>query len=479
MIECNPQKYIVRDDLYCSECERHLSRIEQAFNNGSLFSFLKAKKDLDNFEVIYKKNYDEYKNSYLNNLRAFESLKEKISWDFEEPFSEFESSTAPLINEIRVLLEERKYSSNRKARELICSLSALLDKYIDSTGLVDSNIRNRLNSRFGKIKVHLRTGTMFSLMNCDKLIREIESINELNDRNYNKVYIKLKKKLELLSLEFGTSSEYFSGKDKKIIEEQFVMADEIMKSQSYENFENAHDILDEIDVKLADISVEKKSRIKDSISKELERIKTDIWSEDWEQISKVVEQLIAEADQTGKLYNLNLDKFNIDQKISDKRNAVSEFIMSLEKKNIENRQELVLTAQQILKEISSRASLEELKASIVEKKQNIKKPEKGVSEKSGSKIKVIILSGLMILSVVLFAYNHFASSEHFNIQGQKYADVVETLVFAMKKSGAEIDPAAIRRKITAPSDIFEIVSITDTEVTVKYRGGIYRKKVRK
>jgi hypothetical protein len=483
MIEYNPQKYLVRDEMYCSECSRRLSDIDKAFTSGSLISLINIRDSIDKFEIIYKKNLEQYKRSYDANLRELESFKEKISWEFTEPYSEFETNTLRLVSEAETLLAEKSYTANNKSKEKIAELKAVLNEYIEKTGLVDYRLRLQLNNRLSNIKKMLNSGSYFSLLTAEKSFGEIDIISEMNSRQYEKIYSKTLKKNEILRLAFGKSEQYFNLNDKKRILEQFVQIDRIMESQSYDEFENARDILDEIDVKLGDVSIDKKKKISESIERQLESIKTEIWMEDWDSIRRSVDTLIKDADETGRLYNLNLDKFNLDQKRTAKKNDIINFIGSLRNKQFNNRQDIISKAEMMLKKISYKNDLSELseKASVsssIKVSSYSKTSDVSFPERKKARIKIAVLVSLIFISVALFSYNQVAETKHSDQQGAKLAELVEAYVFAFKKSGIEFDTAKIRSKIKASPEIFEIVSINDIEVIVKYRGVIYKKKMR-
>jgi hypothetical protein len=478
MILYDKEKYLVRDEEVSSCLESILSKIDNQLTRNSYFSLVCSRSLLKNFETVYKDNRNGYESCYIENLMKLKSFKEMVSWDFVEPFTEFESLALCLIEEAESMLREKSYSSNKKVSDIILKLDQLLEKYSLETGLVDNKLRMQINRRISIIKKNLNSGSLFKLLSSSKVMSEIKVLSEMNGQKYKDIFLRVVKKKSMLRLAFDESVQFFDPKTRYDITSLFLNAETLMKSQSYNEYENVNDILDEIDVKLNDVFAEKKSRLIKNLLEDTEKLKSEIWMEDWEKIKEIVDDRVKEAELTGKLFNLNLDKFNTDQKKFDKKNAIREFIKSLEDQNITNKQTLIESAGQIGTAESYRSELEHLIKNIAVRKIEEKPIPENETVGLSKKIKYIAVSFCLIAAVSVFIFNSHANTEHFNLQGQKYADVVEAMVYSMKRAGAGVSVEEVRRKIRASSEIFEIVSITETHVTVKYKGATYQKKIR-
>ncbi|MBN2858349.1 MAG: hypothetical protein JXN63_08100 [Candidatus Delongbacteria bacterium] len=478
MIEYNKAKYHVGDSLYQSECERIISNIESAYTSGSFFALKKTYNSLSSLSLIIRKNNEDRDRYYLPNLRHYNQLKEWISWDLVEPLSEFESKVKPLMEQASDLLEKNDYSENRKASEVLDETEEILKKYIKDTKLIDSGVRNQVHNRINCLKTALSSCTFFSLMISEKTVNEINMLLDMNSRQYEKSFIRILKKAQIVHSAFEKYKEFFRINDSNDVLKQFSEIDEIMKSQSYEKFEDALDILDVIELKIDEVRTDKKTNIINSIISELQNLRTKIWLEDWENLKYAADQLIKEAEEKGFYDKLNLDKFNTVKMISDKKNGIFTFIKNIGTKNYSNQTALVKAAENMLKNEAYKADLE----SLTGRKDPLKKtdPEKKerLSENKKKLIKFTAAVILIALSIVIFSVNQVKNAEHFNKKGEKYAVFAEALVYTSLRSGKEIDAEKIRARMGAPEKDLQIIELNDKEVVIRYKGTTYRKKVR-
>lgn len=478
MIEYDKIKYRVRDYLYQEECNRIVSGLEKVYISGTYFSLKNTDKRLSSIEMLIKKNNEDRERYYTPNIRLYNKLKDWISWDFIEPLSEFESEILPLLDESKDLLDKNDYRENSKASEKLEIIEKKLRDYIESTGLIDSGIRNQINTKINYLKKISSSGSLFSLMLSDKILNEIRILFDLNSKSYERSYLRVIKKAKTVHSFFEKSEKYFNVNDRNDIIKQFSEIDEIMKSQSYERFEDALDILDVIEIKLDEVRSDKKSNIVRSIQKNIDDLRTKIWLEDWEKLDHAVQELIRHADDTGVYDKLNLDKFNINKKISDKKSDIFSFIKNIQSKNYSNRADLIKTAENMLKSEAKKSDLDVLTGREQSLKKTDTEQRKGLSENKKKIIKISVAAILMIVSVVVFSINQVKNAEHFSKKGEQYAVFAEAVVYTMLRSGRKIDREKIRSKLRAPEKDLQIIELNDKEVVIRFKGNLYRKKVR-
>lgn len=478
MIEYDKTKYHVRDSLYEEECKRIISGLESAYVSGSYFGLKNTDKRLSSLKMLITKNNEDRDRYYIPNIRQYNKLKDWISWDFIEPLSEFESEVLPILNKAKDLLDRNDYRENNKASEKLETVEALLKEYIKNTGLIDSGIRNQINTRINRLKVISVSGSFFSIMFSDKILNEIKILFDLNSRQYEKFYRRILKKAQVVHSFFEKYAKLIKINDANDIRKQFSEIDEIMKSQSYEKFEDALDILDVIEIKLDEVKSDKKTNILNGIERNLQSLRTKIWLEDWEQIKIAVDQLVVESEDKGVLHKLNLDKFNLDKKISDKKDDIFTFIKNIQSKNYSNQTNLVKMAENMLKNEASRSDLE----SLTGKKQAEKKREtdqkEGMSPQKKKLIKIASITVIAILCIVIFSVNQVKNAEHFSQKGEKYAVFAEAIVYTLLKSGSEIDKEKVRSRMGASEKDLQIIDLNDKEVVIRFKGSTHRKKVR-
>jgi hypothetical protein len=471
-------KYQLRDSFYEEECKKIISKIEATYNSGSYFSLKNSDSRLTSLEMLINKNKEDRERHYVPNLRHYNKLKEWISWDFVEPLSEFENAVKPLLEQTAGHLEKNDYRENRKAAEVLDEAEDILKKYIKETKLIDSGIRNQIHSRVNRLKSISASGSLFSFMLSEKLINEINTLYDLNVRQYEKSYIRILKKAQIVHSAFDKYKEFFKINDANDVYKQFSEIDEIMKSQSYERFEDALDILDVIEIRLDEVRSDKKSNIINNIKSELHTLRTKIWLEEWENLKYAADHLIKEAEEKGVYDKLNLDKLNISKKISDKKNDIFTFIKKIQSKKYSNQNSLVITAENMLKNEAKKSDLEALTG----RKKSLKKadPERreGLNENKKKLIKISAAVILIIISIVIFSVNQVKNAEHFSQKGEKYAIFAEALVYTTLKSGRSIDKEKIRSRLRASQEDLQIIELNDKEVVIRYKGVTYRKKVR-
>lgn len=478
MIEYNKAKYKVRDTLYEQECSRIISSLEEVYISGTYFGIKNTENSISSLRLMITKNNEDRERYYTPNIVLFNKLKDWISWDFLDPLSEFESEVLPLLNEAKELLEKNDYRENSKSSEKLEKIEILLKDYIKKTGFIDSGIRNQIHTRINRLKAASTSGSLFSLMLSEKILNEIKILIDLNSRQYEKSYKRILKKAQVVHAVFEKYKKFIRISETKEIEKQFSEIDEIMKSQSYERFEDAQDVLDVIEIKLDEVRSDKKINIVKNIELDLQKLRSEIWLEDWEQIKSAVEILVAEAEDKGVFDKLNLDKFGIDKKKSEKKKDIFDFISYIRSKSFSNSEALVRSAEKMLKSESYKANLESLtgKNNAVQKAGTEQR--EGLSPQKKKIIKLTAAGIIIIISFIVFSVNQAKNAEHFSKKGEKYAVFTEALVYTYLKAGREIDREKIRSRLRAPQEDLQIIEISDKEVVIRFKGNIHRKKVR-
>lgn len=478
MIEFNYQKYLVRDDAYQKECNEIINSIDEICDKNSFVGYIQGKALKDKLSLIIIKNDIDYLKFYKENYTKYSGLSDRLSWEFIEPLSDFENKAKLLLEEIESLLKERNYRTNGKSKDKIIILEKLIQEYSESTKLPDFRIRCQFHNKLNEIKKTTNSDSLISYWASQNIVSELEKIYKLNIELFNKRYLNVLKKLEITRIAFEKSKTFFSIKDIKLINEQFESIDQILKKETYDEFEGALEIIGKIDARLSEISSDKKTRIEESINFELEALKKSIWKEDWDKIKRGVDSLIAEADKTGQLYKLNLDKFNIDHLKSLKKEEIIKYLKITEPNKFKNSGIVITKAREMLNKEAYKKEFDELvKISPVIQKNKIKIP----SEKKhfNKSIKIVSVFILLTIAVALFFINQAKNTAHFDAKGQKYVSIIETMVYSMRKSGSKVDIGKIRKKLQAPKEDLEIISINDDTVVINYKNKIYNKSIRK
>lgn len=481
MYEFNPNKYLVRDDSFQNESLKIISEIENSFITDSYIGFFLCREPAEKLSLILNKNNSDYKKNYKDNLDKYESLKESMSWDFIDPLTDFESAVKPILCQIEKLLSEKNYNLNKQSEVKIEEAEKLLFQFVEDNSFVDKYIRNQYFNKMNEIRINLKKDNLMALLFCASTLADMEAIKKINKEKYLKYYLSVQKKKYIVAAVFEKYRKFLKLSEVKNIEEQFLIVENIMRSQDYGKFEDALEILDMISFKVSENSSEKKLQIVEKIRKDVENLKPVIWLEDWEELRKGIDILILQAEESGQVFNLNLDKYHIEHKRIDKKQKIHEFINNLNKSR--NCSELTEKARYLFNHEASRKDLESLISQIdsrscgkSEKLSSDKTPERSALVKN---IKYIILCVVLLTAVIVFIINQKKNAEHFDAKGQKYADMVEMMAFSGVKSKNGIDMDKIRKKIQAPKEDLQIISIDEKEVVIKYKEKIYKKSVRK
>lgn len=482
MIEYNPNKCIVRDDNYYRECQKVIADIEILIEKDSYTAFVLCSEQMKRLSIILEKNNDDYKKYYKVNQDRYGLLRESISWNFIEPIMSFEANIIPVLSEIESKLSEKNYNLNKLSAVKINEAEKLLGQFIEENSFVDKYIRNQYFNKLNDIRRNLENNSLISILLCENALADMETIKKTNNNKYIKSYLSAVKKTETVKKAFEKSKHLIKQKEIKNIEAQFDNSELILKSQDYSKFEESLEILDLISLKISENAIDKKNSVIVNIKNDVEKLKTEIWLEDWDVLKNAIDRLIAQAEESGQILNLNLDKFHIDNKKNEKKEKIYEFINSINKSKINNYSQIIEKAKNMLTHEASLKDLENLKVQISSGR--LKKNEVSPSLKKEKKrflsknMKYTITSFLLITSLIVFSINQKKDTEYFQVQGQKYADMIEMIVYSNIKNKAKIDIKKIRSRVKISETDMQILSIDEREVVIKYKNKIYKKDVR-
>jgi hypothetical protein len=432
--------------------------------------------------MIIEKNNEDYKRFYKINQDRFDILKEGISWNFIDPLMSFESSIIPLLSEIESKLSEKNYNLNKLSTVKINEAEKLLVEFIEESSFVDKYIRNQYFNKLNEIRRNLENNSLISIQLCGSALTDMEKIKKTNNAKYIKDYLSAVNKTETVRTAFENNKKLLEIKEIKIIEEKFIDAELIMKSQDYSKFDEALEILDMISFKMSESVSDKKKSLIESVKNDVEKLKTEIWLEDWNVLKNSIDRLIAQAEETGQLLNLNMDKFHVDHKKKEKKEKIYEFINSLNKNKNDVSSQIIGKAKNMLTHEASIKDLEYLKDQIASGV--LKKSKTTISKSNNNKgffyknVKYIVFGVLFVIAFTVFCVNQKRDAEYFEVKGQKYADMIETVVNSNIKNKTKIDIKKIRSRIQVPEKDLQILTINEKEVVIKYKSKIYNKTVR-
>lgn len=480
MISFLPYIYIVRDKKYSDESTDLIKKIEKLTRHDSALGYFACGEAIRSLSDLLKKNNAEFSKCYKVNLIAFTKLKEKIEWEFIKPFTDFESKIDGLFKDIEELLEEKSYYVNSQSKSKLLSAEKIIQDYIENSHLVDKKLRVEFHTKLNKIKKNLFSDSLISVLirsNDLKALEETFIKNEENFQNYYKVIIE---RFEPVKKSFARLKPYFSNKEAYSIEEQFENVEYILQSQDFDSFEEAEEILNMAEFMLTEIVGEKRLVISNNLKKELKKLKASVWIEDWIILKEKMEELIEESNRTGHLDKLNFDSFGIEHKKAEKKEMIYDLIKTIENSKGQLVKAVLDELKGFFDKEKSRKDLEELQSRLMkneEEKVN-KTAVPGHYPKLMRYLKSGLVAVLLTLSTSVFFINLKKNTAHFSAKGQKYADIVETMIFMQKKNGEDVNIDKIRKKISVSSDELKIISF-DNEVVIEYRNKIYKKTVRK
>jgi hypothetical protein len=476
-----PYIYIVRDKKYSDESADILKKIENLTRYDSALGYFECSEAIRLLSNLLKNNNAEYSKCYKVNSIAFTKLKEKIEWKFIKPFTDFESEIDELIKDIEELLEEKCYYVNSQAKDKLLSAEKVIQDYLVRSHLVDKKLRVEFHSKLNQIKKNLYSDSLISALIRSDHLKTLEETFTKNEENFQKYYKVILERFEPVKQSFARLKPYFSNKEAYSIEEQFENVEYILQSQDFDSFEEAEEILNMAEFKLTEIVEEKRLVISNNLKKELNKLKTSVWIEDWIVLKGKMDELIEESNRTGHLDKLNFDNFGIEHKKAEKKEMIYDLIKTLESSEGQFVKAVLDESKELFDKEKSRKDLDELQSRLTKKEFDEKRNEvanHNYYSKLIRYLKFATVTVLLAVSMSAFFINQKKNAVHFDAKGQKYADIIETMIYVQIQKKEKINIVQIRNKILAPQNELKIVSADDKEVVISFRNKIYRKNIR-
>ncbi len=478
-IELDPLRFQVRDGAYEKEISAIIDRIRDFCSGDSFSGVLLARSEFEKLSMLYLRNLQEYNKNYKNNADKLRNIKNKVQWDFIEPLTMFEAEIKPVLYEADNLLSEINYKENSRSVVLLERASNTIRDFSVESKLIDTEARIAIFNMLNRIRSRISPDSYMSYASAADMIFVIEKAIDLNLSKFEKIYLKLQNRYNKLVSEFESINKSIRFADAKKILSQIAELTEILESQSYEEFSKGFEKLTTVEKEISECLKCRQETLVARLRKEMSLIKEYVWAECWDEMNRELEKKIEDSAKKGSSSNLNLDSFRIDQKKKEKKDEIRNLIMSIQSSKKSYDPNLIRKLERFYSIPISKSEFEKFKTGIG----NINKISVSVSlpnqsSGQGKKIYYSFLSVLILASITLFVINHKKNAEHFDLKGEKYTSFVEALVYSARKTGSEPDINVIRNKILAPKDELEIISVTDTEVSVRYRGKVYKKPVR-
>ncbi len=477
MLILDDKIFKIRDKSVSEISSRMITEIEMHVNGDSFMDYILSSNIVNELSKVILKNNNSYEISYRSNYNRLNILKNSVNWVPEEPLTDFENELFDLIREAESFIEVDDYSINDRSKEIISKSNKLFQEYCVKSKLIDKELRSEFFIRLNRIRAYLSKDDLISTYKCHTAIDELDILCQNNEKLFYDVYSSLKNRTEEVRSEFNKMRNYFDYNTIKLIELKLDKITDILESQSYEIIRKAEGIVNEIEYELNASAEIKLKRTIEIVRSELDSLKTSIWLDDWLKIREELEIMISEAESTGLVKDLNLDKFKTSRLILQKKQDVFDFIDKLESAKNCDKSLIAGEARRMLRTESSKVDLDGLNKLMLPcaKKEQEERSPVTMTKK---KIFYLFVFLLTLTSVILFLINQKLTRQYYNTKGQKYADIVETMAYSEFKAGKTPDKSLIRKKLLVPKEDFEIIAITERLVTVMYKGEIYKKSIR-
>ncbi|HQO08578.1 MAG TPA: hypothetical protein PLK90_00115 [Clostridiales bacterium] len=278
-----------------------ITQIENLIRPDSFFSYLCALRiteDMPENVRFSQKDTDK-----------FLILKNKIPWTIKKPYIRFEAEILPVMDEIGYHLNAKKTSSLEKYNAKVIEAERLIEKYAEDSCMVDPEIFIEFHNKLNLLKDILRRDSyVFYELRSDEMFDELNRINTDNKEKYTNIYLVAKKKYEVSKNFFAKYKDYIGPKEIKTLQEQYLLIDKLFQSRRYDLMNKAVELINRTDSKITEIVNAKKQNMIINLNRQIDKLKPSIWLEDWEILKKNVSVMIKEAEETGSLLNLNLDR---------------------------------------------------------------------------------------------------------------------------------------------------------------------------
>ncbi|NOR45535.1 MAG: hypothetical protein GQ534_08105, partial [Candidatus Delongbacteria bacterium] len=350
------------------------------------------------------------------------------------------------------------------------------------TNLIDRKTRVAYQKKIASVNKLMEINSLVSMLAAVSEIKEIDKIKKDNLINYQNLYLRNVNRFETVKDDFSRVKSYLAIKEKEVLDLQFKDIEKLLNSESYERFDTASDILDLVEDKFKVAVSGKKDRITTYLTTEVDGLKGYVWEEDLQVIREGSEFVIAEAQKSNDFNNLNLDKFKKDEKINSKKKTIDDFIKYLIDSSSDTKKEHKAKLARIIKQsetfyrrdVSLKKFEEFTKDSKYMLDGNTSKSKPESKSRISSLLRWAVLALISIISIFLFMVNASNSKDYNLKKGKKYLNYVSSVAKFSRKSGASLSKNKIRKRIFAAKEDLQILNLTDSTVTINYKGNILK-----
>ena len=476
----NYEKLTIRDTKSKETLNKKLKSVKKYLTNGTFLGYHYSIPKIEEIIEFLEKDRNVYKISYSDNLGSYNEISKGYDHTLVEPYTELEGRINELFVKIKDKLQVEDYKENRKSKKIQVELEAKIKEFVEETHLSDQNVRKKYIEDANNIKRLLKSTSFISTTLLKPLIKKQNELILENEKNYQNLYLRNWNRHGLLESQYEGLKTFFSERLSELIKLQFDDVKKLLSSENYNNFEDASDILDKVEDEYETVLREKKERIFTYLRTQVDGLKGYVWEEDFEIIRNGSETIISEAVKSNDFNNLNLDKFRTDEKIHSKKNRIDVFIKYLIDSSNDTKREHKAKLATIIKQSETFYARDISEKEFEEFTKNSKMKLEGRDPKSGFKskyqtqLRVILIVLFLVPSIFLIRYNASSSKEYNSRQGEKYLKYVVTLVKSTRKTGAELDKSKIRKRISVPAEDLRILNMTDSTVTIDYKGHVLR-----
>ncbi|MBN2789156.1 MAG: hypothetical protein JXR69_03100 [Candidatus Delongbacteria bacterium] len=482
VFKLNTERYHINDTEYRKLIEKSLRKLAKVLMYDSFLGYESNIPHVENFAILldrHRKDHDKY---YKSNYDKLKSVTKGFYCDKKGFTTQIEKDIFELIDQVKNLLKIESYSENNKSKEIFPKIDSKLEEFIRETQLVDKRIRRSYQESVARIRNLIEMDSYISLQSVANELKRVEKLKNDNKIKYNNVYLRNVNRYESKLDEFNRVKSFLLIKEKEVLDLQFSDIEKLLRSQSYDKFENASDILDLIEEKFDSAISDKKERIIKYLRTEVEGYAGYIWTEDHESLKVGSEKLISEAQKSKDFNDLNLDKFKVDERINLKKKVIDEFIKSLIDSSGSYRRDKKARVAGVIKQAETfyRRDISQKEFSDFVKKSNSmlagSQSNSETVKKSGKKIPIkwILVIVMLLLSSAFYIYDANKMKEYNAVKGQEYLRHISKIAYFTRRAGGELNKFKIRKRIYVPEDDLSILVLTDSTVTIDYKGNIIK-----
>ena len=329
VFEFDKKKFQLKDSEYRKLIEKSLRKLSKVLINDSFLGYEYSLPHIESFVNLLDHHKDDYDKFYKSNYDRLENIKKEFYCNEKGFTTELEVEIFDMINNAEDILKVNDYKENNKSQMIFAKINLKLKEFILETNLIDKTTRFNYQKKIASINELLENNSLVSLLAIISEFKELGKIKKENGINYQNMYLRNVNRFEYLRDNYKKTKSYFALKESEIIELQFNDIKDLLDSENYKKFDNASDILGQLEEKFKDAISEKKDRIIRYLTTEVDGLKGHVWEEDLEVIRNGAESIISDAKETNDFNNLNLDKLKKDEKIFSKKNTIDQFIKYL------------------------------------------------------------------------------------------------------------------------------------------------------